>query len=63
MRLVVRVVDETAEIHPVVAGDVLKDAESPDFFAFVGRKRDAMAQKKQRARLGQQGTNVNKGKA
>ncbi|MGE3476600.1 MAG: hypothetical protein AB7H70_12415 [Rhodospirillaceae bacterium] len=63
MRLVVRVVDETAKVHPVAAGQVLEDAERPDFIAFVGRKWNAVAQEKQRARLGQRGTNVNKGRA
>ncbi|MGE3332902.1 MAG: hypothetical protein AB7I36_04615 [Rhodospirillaceae bacterium] len=63
MRLVLNIIDETAEVYSVAAGQVFKDAESPDLFAFVGRKRNAVAQEKQRARLGQRSTNVNKDKA
>lgn len=58
MGFVVGVVDETAEADPKGTREVLKNSERSDFFAFVGRERDAVTQKKQGARWGQRGTNV-----
>ncbi len=63
MRLVLNIIDETAEVYPVAAGQVFKDAESPNLLSLVGRKRNAVTQEKERARLGQWSTNVNKDKA
>lgn len=63
MCLVARIVDETAEVYPVAARQMLEDAECADLFAFVGRERNAVAEEKQRARLGQWSTNVNKEQA
>ncbi len=63
MRLVLNIIDKTAEVYPVAAGQVFKDAESPDLLPLVGREWNAVAQEKQRARLGQWSTNVNKDKA
>lgn len=63
MRLIVRVVDEAAEIYPIAPGQMLEDTERADLFAFIGRERNAVTQEKKRTRLGQRCTNVNKGRA
>lgn len=60
MRLVVRIVDETTEVHTEVLPQMFENPEGPDFLAFVGRKGDAVTQEKQRARWGQMSTSVGK---
>lgn len=58
MSFIRRIVYETAHGYAVGLPQMFKDAERADFLAFIGRKRDAVAQEEKRARWGQRGTSM-----